>query len=206
MEGHTPVDHYLRAISAVVTTGDGRRVCVLRVFWYVHHRSSIVHHRSSTIDDPGRSYPSGPLSPSYLSGSYHRRWKASMRSEGVLVRSSSFIIVHHRSSNDDPGRSYPSGPLSPSYLSGSYHRRWKASMRSEGVLVRSSSFIIVHHRSKGMIEHTPVDHYPRAISAVELSRNGRRVCFLRVFWYVHRSSTLRSSSFIIVHHRSSSFI
>jgi hypothetical protein len=119
------------------------------------------------FEGAGRSYPSGPLSPSYPSGSYRMRWKASRRSEGILTRSDPFIIVHHRSSIDEvppkavlpmdaafggapfegSGRSYPSGPLSPSYPCGNYHRGWKASRRSKGILRDSDPFIIVHHRS-----------------------------------------------------------
>ena len=109
----------------------------------------------------GRSYPSGTLAPSYLSGSYRLVPKVSMGSEGVLAcsdhRSSSIEVppkavlpmdtTFGRAPFEDPGRSYPCGALSPSYLSGSYRLVPKVSMGSEAILARldhrSSSFIIV---------------------------------------------------------------
>jgi hypothetical protein len=88
LEDHTLVDHYLRAIPVVVTACIRRYVGVLRVFWYVHHRSS-------SNEGAGRSYPSGLLTPSYPCGSYRLVPKASIDSDSVLVlfgdRSSSFI-------------------------------------------------------------------------------------------------------------------
>jgi hypothetical protein len=179
------------------------------------------------FEDPGRSYPSGPLAPSYPCGSYRMRWKASRRSEGILRhrsssfiivrhRSSSFIIVHHRSSsfidritNEGSGRSYPCGPLSPSYPCGSYRRGWKASRRSEVL----GSSIIDHHRSS--INENPGRSYPSGPLSpsypcgnyrMDPKASRRSEGILR-----HRSSSFiidhhRSSSIIIVHHRSSSFI
>ena len=112
------------------------------------------------FEGAGRSYPSGTLSPSYLSGSYRLVPKVSMGSEAILAcsdhRSSSIEVppkavlpmdtTFGRAPFEDPGRSYPSGTLAPSYLSGSYRLVPKVSMGSEGVLAcsdhRSSSFII----------------------------------------------------------------
>ena len=48
------------------------------------------------FEDPGRSYPCGPLAPRYLCGSYRLVPKVSMGSEAIPVRFDPFIIVHHR--------------------------------------------------------------------------------------------------------------